>query len=203
MSQAVPIVAEVERQLASVVTAQGGTRDEVASLTRLWHAAAAALDVSQTPGTWAAAVYYAYLRIRFDGATQAEAAGLFGVSVQSVTAKFGQIDATLQLEAYDARYTPAEERPEIVHVLDEVLRPFQLAHERSSHHRPEVEASEVCGCFYCLATFAPSAIDEWIDEGDGGETALCPKCGIDAVLGSASGLALTPGFLRQMHEVWF
>ncbi|HEX5724898.1 MAG TPA: cytoplasmic protein [Longimicrobiaceae bacterium] len=61
-------------------------------------------------------------------------------------------------------------------------------------------ASETCGCFYCLKAFPPSAIAEWVDRG---ETALCPRCGIDAVLGSASGYPLTREFLREMRSFWF
>lgn len=39
------------------------------------------------------------------------------------------------------------------------------AHKHSIRHRREVEASERCGCFYCLAEFEPSAIEQWLDEG--------------------------------------
>src|SRR5262245_35069182 len=45
------------------------------------------------------------------------------------------------------------------------------AHKRSIRHRAEIIASNLCGCFYCLSTFAPSEIAEWTDDGD---TALCP-----------------------------
>jgi len=86
------------------------------------------------------------------------------------------------------------------------------AHARASEHRAEIEASTVCGCFYCLATFEPSDIGEWVDApkdpvtgaptGEG-ETALCPHCGIDAVLGSQSGFPITPEFLTAMHGHWF
>lgn len=38
---------------------------------------------------------------------------------------------------------------------------------------------EQCGCFYCLKTMAPGEITEWVD---GGETPVCPHCGVDAVL---------------------
>jgi hypothetical protein len=51
------------------------------------------------------------------------------------------------------------------------------------------------------STFPPSDIREWID---GGETAICPNCGIDAVLGSKSGCPVGDGkFLRSMHDFWF
>jgi hypothetical protein len=74
------------------------------------------------------------------------------------------------------------------------------AHRHSISHREEVLASEVCGCFYCLATYPPSAIAEWTD---GGDTALCPRCGIDAVIGSASRYPVTRSFLRDMKYIYF
>ena len=43
---------------------------------------------------------------------------------------------------------------------------LEVAHKHSSHHRAEVEGSEICGCFYCLSTFPPAEIAEWIDEGE-------------------------------------
>lgn len=75
-----------------------------------------------------------------------------------------------------------------------------LAHKHCIRHRAEVEASEICSCFYCLSTFPPTEIVEWIDDG---QTALCPRCPVDAVLGSASGLPITREFLERMHERWF
>jgi hypothetical protein len=36
-----------------------------------------------------------------------------------------------------------------------------------------------------------------------GQTALCPKCGIDAVIGSASGYPISREFLAEMHRHWF
>ncbi|WP_211194765.1 hypothetical protein [Pyxidicoccus fallax] len=73
------------------------------------------------------------------------------------------------------------------------------AHERSNQHREEVLASELCGCFNCLATFPPDRVREWVDED---ETALCPECGLDTVLGARSGFPITPDFLRKMQAYW-
>ncbi len=82
---------------------------------------------------------------------------------------------------------------------------------RSSRHRPEIEASELCGCYYCLRTFPPRLIVEWTDrdmdrpEGldNPGQTPLCPHCGIDSVIGSAGGDAITEELLKRLHERWF
>jgi hypothetical protein len=86
------------------------------------------------------------------------------------------------------------------------------AHRHSIRHRGEIEASGACGCFYCLAVFPPSEVREWIDwpadtpaaqENARGQTALCPRCGIDSVIGDASGYPVTPGFLGRMEARWF
>ena len=82
------------------------------------------------------------------------------------------------------------------------------AHRHSSLHESELKQSELCGCFYCLAIFPPTSIRDWIDdrnvpEGRVGTTALCPKCGIDSVIGSASGYPITQQFLGAMNARWF
>ena len=70
----------------------------------------------------------------------------------------------------------------------------------SSQHRTLLQQSERSGCFYCLETFAYSEIEDWCDDE---QTAICPHCGIDAVLGSASVEALTPELLKAMHQAYF
>lgn len=74
------------------------------------------------------------------------------------------------------------------------------AHRHSSRHRAELGASAKCGCFYCLAVFPPGAVREWCDRGS---TALCPRCGIDSVIGSASGYPIEAAFLERMRRHWF
>jgi len=77
---------------------------------------------------------------------------------------------------------------------------YIAAHKHASRHRAEVEASPRCGCFFCFRTFAGSAVKSWTD---GGQTALCPSCGVDSVLGSASTHRLDDAFLRKMHQHFF
>ena len=80
---------------------------------------------------------------------------------------------------------------------------LQSAHDRSFRNKPSVMASTVCGCFYCRKTCAPSDVQEWVRR-DENETALCPHCGIDSLIGNASGLPVTdPAFLSEMHAHWF
>ena len=80
------------------------------------------------------------------------------------------------------------------------MKKYIAAHKNSTHHRKEIESSTVCGCFHCLNTFSPFVIYEWVDKET---TALCPKCGIDAVIGNSSGFPITEEFLKQMKDFWF
>lgn len=79
---------------------------------------------------------------------------------------------------------------------------LNAAHQRSIQHEAEIKRSIECGCFFCLSVFRPGEISEWIE--DVPQTALCPKCGIDSVIGDASGYPIhDAAFLKAMQELWF
>lgn len=74
-------------------------------------------------------------------------------------------------------------------------------YKHSIHNRPDVLRSELCGCFCCLHIFTPAAIDEWCDNQS---TAICPNCGIDAVLGDASPTPkIDKELLKAMRDYFF
>ena len=75
------------------------------------------------------------------------------------------------------------------------------AHTHTVRHRRELEASQTVGCFYCCEVYSPSEIEDWVDNDD---CALCPRCGIDSVIGEASGFPVADKkFLKEMNEFWF
>ncbi|AWB23146.1 cytoplasmic protein [Methylobacterium currus] len=77
---------------------------------------------------------------------------------------------------------------------------LRAAHRHSARHADEVRSSVQCGCFSWLNVFAPNEITDWIA---GEATALCPHCGIDAVIGDLSGFpAGSRVFLQAMHRHW-
>lgn len=94
-----------------------------------------------------------------------------------------------------------EHRKRVAQFPEEIRK----AHKHSSNHLAEVTTSDLCGCFYCCAIFKPDEIKEWIDliETGIGQTAMCPYCQIDSVIGSNSGYPITVEFLTQMHRYWF
>lgn len=75
-----------------------------------------------------------------------------------------------------------------------------LIHSHTALHREEIENSSLCWCISCERNFPPSEIDEWIDND---ETAICPYCYIDAVVGDASGFELTPQLIHRLNKIWF
>lgn len=79
------------------------------------------------------------------------------------------------------------------------------AHRRCVNHRETVCQADRCGCFYCLAQFDPSEIIDWIDPASddlqSGNTALCPRCGIDSVIPLDADMDAS--FLQQMRDYWF
>jgi hypothetical protein len=78
-------------------------------------------------------------------------------------------------------------------------REASLLHRHTRANRMELEASEVCGCIACERIYFPSEVVRWAAD----ETAVCPHCGVDAVVGSASGIPIMPGVLRRAHARWF
>ena len=75
------------------------------------------------------------------------------------------------------------------------------AHKHSMNNRKALQRDSKCGCFYCLNIYSPKEIREWIRDSSG--TALCPYCGIDAVISESSGYPITKEFLGEMKKKWF
>ena len=84
---------------------------------------------------------------------------------------------------------------------------LKLIHKHSYNNRVEIEDSVQCGCFNCLEMFSPEIIssESWyIRTSDPVEqTLLCPKCGIDSVIGTASGYELSLELLGDLKEYFF
>lgn len=92
------------------------------------------------------------------------------------------------------------------------MNPLLAAHRHTWDNRAELEASRLCGCCSCMEVFPADEIVAWtgLDMNNfnnpdtaSGETALCPRCGSEAVIGDKAGFGLTPDFLSRMNQAWF
>lgn len=79
---------------------------------------------------------------------------------------------------------------------------LKKAHQASFKNKESILRSKKCGCFSCQKIF-PASEACFMKEADGQETAWCPYCDIDAVLGDASGFPITEKFLEEMNKCWF
>jgi NAD-dependent SIR2 family protein deacetylase len=76
---------------------------------------------------------------------------------------------------------------------------LQRIYQHSRLNRPFMVPGSGCRCFHCLKEFAAEEVSRWTD---GGETALCPRCGIDSVL-SNNADELTDDLIRQLQATFF
>ncbi|MDO5396435.1 MAG: hypothetical protein Q4G33_00760 [bacterium] len=80
------------------------------------------------------------------------------------------------------------------------LNMCDLANEFSMKNKKQLEKSETCGCFGCVRVFKPSEVVEFLA---GEDTAVCPYCGTDSVLGDYSGFPVTEEFMQKMNDEMF
>lgn len=74
------------------------------------------------------------------------------------------------------------------------------AHKYCKGNKKQLSNDRICGCFYCLEIFPPKEIKTWLHYE---ETAICPYCCIDSVIGESTGYPITKEFLKKMNEHWF
>lgn len=79
---------------------------------------------------------------------------------------------------------------------------FEL-NEQSAYNRSVIENSPRCGCFHCESIFSGSDVKQWLSESDGEDTALCPYCGVDAVIIGSDTFPLSTALLAGLHLLWF
>lgn len=77
------------------------------------------------------------------------------------------------------------------------------AHNYSKNNRDCLSRSISCGCFYCKKLLMANDVYDWVLDDDGQQTALCPYCGSDSIIGDDCVYPLKKDFLEAMHKYWF
>ncbi len=87
---------------------------------------------------------------------------------------------------------------------DELIK---KAHQATFANEKQIMESDSCTCFYCGHTFNPRIEQKlsWIEERPPlDKTLQCPMCGIDCMIGSASGFPIhDESFIKRCTEAWF
>ncbi len=68
-------------------------------------------------------------------------------------------------------------------------------------HRKQLLSSDVAVCYYCFSEFSADTITDWCDGEHHDQTALCPHCGIDAVVGFTG--PVDAAWVQAAHERGF
>lgn len=78
---------------------------------------------------------------------------------------------------------------------------LQKIHEGSFGNYHQIKTSRFCGCFYCQRIFPTKLVTDCIQDPE--PTALCPFCGIDALLGASDGPTIDLPLLEDLHKYAF
>ena len=78
------------------------------------------------------------------------------------------------------------------------VQQFERLHTYSKSNRRLVGRVDRCHCFNCLSSFDSSEIVEYLPD----DSAICPNCGVDAVLPDLQALDINAKVLLDMHEYW-
>lgn len=75
---------------------------------------------------------------------------------------------------------------------------LKQVHEHSFKNKEEILRSCKCLCFHCFRTYNSNDVEMFIPENDGNETALCPLCITDTLIGDASGFELSDQLIDEL-----
>lgn len=79
---------------------------------------------------------------------------------------------------------------------------WEKASDATMYNKDVIQKSKYVACYHCIRVFEASHVHEFVDEDD--TTALCPHCGIDALLGDATCLPIHDvHYLKSLYEMGF
>jgi hypothetical protein len=76
---------------------------------------------------------------------------------------------------------------------------IQEAPRLSMKNKASIASSKKAGCYHCLNIFDAVEIKTYTDKN---QTAICPKCGIDSILGDAD-IKISAQLLKEIKSYWF
>ena len=77
---------------------------------------------------------------------------------------------------------------------------MERLHAYCMGNRELIARANRCYCFYCKAEMDKSEIVDYLEQEN---TAICPKCGVDAILPDSVREPINKTLLTQLHDYWF
>lgn len=82
------------------------------------------------------------------------------------------------------------------------IDPYLPYREHATNNEIEIVQSKECGCYFCRHHYDARKVNDWISD-ERGVSALCPECGMDAVVGDASGLDISKEKLKTLNLYFY
>jgi hypothetical protein len=88
---------------------------------------------------------------------------------------------------------------------------FKMAPRTAMHNKTQLSLATECACYACVKVFLVNEIKEWTDDWDyrrkieapqNEHTAVCPHCGIDAILPINMEEDKDLVNLQKIHDYW-
>ncbi len=79
---------------------------------------------------------------------------------------------------------------------------FEMYAKHAKDNELEIVQSNLCGCYFCRHIFSAREVSDWIED-EHHVSAVCPECGMDAVIGDHSGVPLSKDLLKEMNEYFY
>lgn len=77
---------------------------------------------------------------------------------------------------------------------------LEKVHAFSTNNKRLIEKSDKCFCFYCKKTMDSNEITRFLDNDN---TALCPHCGVDAIIPDCIDVDIDETLINDMNNYWF
>ncbi|MCQ2798360.1 MAG: sel1 repeat family protein [Bacilli bacterium] len=79
---------------------------------------------------------------------------------------------------------------------------FEEIFKHANNNELDILSSNMCSCVFCRHTYSAREVKDWIST-DGGTNALCPNCGIDAVIGDSTGFTFDKASLKEINLYFY
>ena len=74
--------------------------------------------------------------------------------------------------------------------------------KRTHNNEIEILRSKTCSCLFCRQTYDARKVNDWIND-ERGMSAICPECGMDAVVGDNGGEPLDKTTLKEANLAYY
>lgn len=80
---------------------------------------------------------------------------------------------------------------------------FPDIYKHTKNNELDILQSKTCSCLFCQQNYSARKVSEWNTDKNNQMSAVCPECGMDAVVGDASGYVLDDDDIETLHKTYF